>query len=239
MSHGKPSDDASLTPGLAAWILAVAIALLAQWELTPLDRPWPAALLFLVSAAVAVTGANWIDRWAPLGAPMRGAAAGGPPGPKRHARWRDVAGVAAIGLGVALTAASVELVAARDSFDLALPLWLTALAMVSLGVGLRASFPWHLPRTRASQLEAVGVGLIVLLAFGLRAWRLAVIPIDVHGDEAAVGIAARQIVQGTVRDIFGLGWASLPQLSFAASALSLQVSGWAKKLDRRLADQPG
>ncbi|MGH2459049.1 MAG: ArnT family glycosyltransferase [Chloroflexota bacterium] len=225
MSSAKRPEAASVTPGLAAWIVAVAIALLAQWELTPLDRPGPAALLFLVAATVAVVGARWIDRVAPLGDPMRRGDAGCPTDPKRHSRQRAAAGTVAVALGLVLTAVSVDLVTARDSSSIALPLWLIALAAVSLGTGLLGSFPWRLPHDRASALEAVGVGTIVLLAFGLRAWHLTAIPVDVHGDEAAVGLAARQILNGNARDLFGVGWASLPRLSFAASALAMQAFG--------------
>jgi len=214
-----------MAPGLAACIMAIAIGCLAQSELTPLQRLVPSAALFILASIVAVVGANWIDRCMPLSDPMMRGDTGTWRDSKRHPAGRNAAGIVGVGFGLILTAASAYLVAVNNSSAVALPLWLVALVLFSLGLGLRASFPWKLPRDRASHRELIGVFAIVALAFVVRVWSLTAIPADVHGDEAAVGLAARQIIGGNVPDIFGLGWASLPQLSFAATALALQGFG--------------
>ena len=219
----KTSD--AMVPGLAAWIVAIVIGCLAQRELTPPQRLVPSAALFLLASIVTVVGASWIDRCLPLADPMRCDDSGAWRGAKRHPTGRDAVGLGGIGLGLVLTVASVCLLAITRSSAVALPLWLLALVVFSVGLGLRTAFPWGLPRDRARRLELIGVFAVVLLALVLRAWNLSAIPADVHGDEAAVGLAAQRILDGSVRNLFGLGWASLPQLSFAASALSLRAFG--------------
>jgi 4-amino-4-deoxy-L-arabinose transferase-like glycosyltransferase len=63
------------------------------------------------------------------------------------------------------------------------------------------------------------------VALAYRLPDLAQIPADVHGDEASVGLAAREILQGHAPNLFGLGWAALPQLSFVASAITMRLFG--------------
>ncbi len=215
----------SINSALAFWLAAVAVSLLAQWELTSRRQLAPGAILFLVAAVVAVIGAREIDRLAPASDPMACLHAAAWTKADPTSVRRKVTGAASVALGLALTATSVYRVASTDSSAVALPLWLAAMALVMLGIGLWTSFPWRIPSNRHALSEAFGVAALVALALALRISDLAGIPIDVHGDEAAVGIAARKIVDGQVPNVFGLGWASQPQLSFALEAFTLRAFG--------------
>jgi len=72
------------------------------------------------------------------------------------------------------------------------------------------------------------IGLLCLLltvAAIPRLFDLDEIPAQVHGDEAACGIAARAILAGNVSNLLGVGWYDIPYLSFAISACSMAVFG--------------
>jgi 4-amino-4-deoxy-L-arabinose transferase-like glycosyltransferase len=66
---------------------------------------------------------------------------------------------------------------------------------------------------------------IVGLALALRLPNLSTIPPDVHGDEAATGLDARALLHGNWGDLFRLGWAGIPQLSYAFDAVSMSLFG--------------
>jgi hypothetical protein len=68
--------------------------------------------------------------------------------------------------------------------------------------------------------------LVVLgVAASLRLPNLAVIPPNVHGDEGAIGLEARRILQGQLPAIFAVGWFDVPALSFFLHAATLRIFG--------------
>ena len=93
------------------------------------------------------------------------------------------------------------------------------------GLACSAGYSINFPRPGRDRLEFLFVVAIVLLAFGLRFFALTDIPADVFGDEASVGNAARRILSGADSNLFGLGLSNPPELSFAWSAVSLQLFG--------------
>src|SRR5207245_489534 len=97
------------------------------------------------------------------------------------------------------------------------------LALTAAAAGVWGGSPFRPGLSRRAALELLGVAGLMALAFGLRFFGLREIPLDVHGDEAAVGIEARQILSGAVTNLFGLGWAGLPELSFIPSAITLRL----------------
>ncbi len=213
----------ALTRGLAAWGTAVVLALAAQDALIHPNLVGVALVLLGVGVAVVIWGAIRIDAAAPLADPMRTAI--GPGRQTRHSRQRRAGGLALIGIGVVLDLGAVANVAATGASATAFPLWLGALLLVIAGVCLRWGSPWHFPHSRAVALEILGVLAIMALALAFRLPSLGGIPADVHGDEAAVGLAARELIHGPATNFFVLGWAGLPQLSFTISALMMRLFG--------------
>lgn len=220
-----PSKRAEGTLGLGALALAVALALLAQHELTPVGAITLAIVLYDCAVVLVLFCISRIDRIAPVLDPMLSGVAWHAKSSARHGSVRRGVALGLIVGGLLALAEAVNWLAISRSSAVALPLWIVSLVMIALGSGLWAGFPWGFPRARAQVLEAAGILAIMAVAFAYRFPNLAGIPVDVHGDEAAVGLAARQILQGNATDLFGLGWASLPELSFVGSALSMRVFG--------------
>ena len=84
-------------------------------------------------------------------------------------------------------------------------LWLAALAAVTVGVALaerRLGRPRWPRLSRAAAIELVGVLAILGLTLALRLPDLAILPPDVHGDEALVGSEARRMFSKAVRPPF-------------------------------------
>ncbi len=225
VTRGTRRESISAMLGLGVWAGAVLLAFIAQYELTPLKQIAPAGILYAAAAILLVVGAALIDRRSPLPDPMQYVGPGDALLMKDRSTWRRLGGTIGITLGLLLTASSAYTLAVQNTSTTALPLWILALCALVVGVGLFTSFPWRLPRSRRSALELAGVIALIGVAFAFRFWNLVEIPLDVHGDEGAVGIAAREIINGDVKNIFGLGWTSQPQLSFATAALSLKAFG--------------
>jgi 4-amino-4-deoxy-L-arabinose transferase-like glycosyltransferase len=182
-----------------------------------------ALVLFGVGVAAVIWGALLIDAAAPLADAMRTVI--GPAQQPLRSRQRRDGGLALIGVGVVLDLGAVASVAATGTSLIAFPLWLGGMLLITVGICVRWGSPWHVPRSRGVVLQLLGVLAIIALAAAVRLPSLGAIPADVHGDEAAVGLAARQLLHGTATNFFALGWAGLPQLSFAASALMMRLFG--------------
>jgi hypothetical protein len=67
--------------------------------------------------------------------------------------------------------------------------------------------------------------LILLLALVLRAYRLAELPQDLHGDMASHGLQARALLDGTAGGLIGFGWANIPMVGFLPTAVAMALSG--------------
>lgn len=67
--------------------------------------------------------------------------------------------------------------------------------------------------------------LVLLVALGLRSYRLTAIPQDLHGDMASHGLQARAILDGTTNGIVGVGWADIPLVGFLPAASTMWLSG--------------
>jgi hypothetical protein len=78
---------------------------------------------------------------------------------------------------------------------------------------------------RSSGWEGALVVALVIGAFVLRAWHIETIPWTLGGDEGSQGLWARQVLQGQVKEIFGTGWLSVPNLSFFWQAGWLELAG--------------
>jgi hypothetical protein len=69
------------------------------------------------------------------------------------------------------------------------------------------------------------LGGIVLLAVGSRLWDAGTIPHTLAGDEASQGLEALRTISGDLRNPFGLGWLSVPNMSFFYDSLGLRIFG--------------
>lgn len=223
------ADERGASLTLLAWWLAVLIAFIAQQELFPPRRLGEALALFGMAVVLFIGGAPRIDRLYPSPDPSE--ASRDPPGaaPSTWQAWLGWRGgpatVLTIG-GCLLLAAVVYGVAASDlSPVLLLLLWLLAMGLLAAGLAWGTTYLRRVRLSRQTVMEILVVGTIVGVAFALRFADLTRIPADVHGDEGAIGLEARRILTGRVANFFGLGWASLPELSFVASAASMRVFG--------------
>ena len=208
------------------WLIGISLAYAGQYALTPLGRvAWGWWLLGVGAAAVA--GASLL-----LGGIQTGSEA--VIEERRGGSVRFAVSLALLAIG--LDGAAVALVAAQHGYRLASGLWLAALAVAvlaamakdrSIGGALDArQVPAgdRSPRSRFFGEAAMVMGLAAL-AVALRLPHLATIPPEVHGDEAACGIAARLLLHGDELNLFGIGWATLPNVGYALSAASMAVFG--------------
>src|SRR5262249_39336700 len=125
-----------------------------------------------------------------------------------RASSRRLAGRGLIALGALAVLVSTVLLIVHGAAERATSIWVVGLAWIFVGSvllggwGGRASRPW----SKAMAIEAVLLAVVVGLAVGLRLPDLAAVPPNVHGDEAAIGLGARQIFDGELPAVFATGW---------------------------------
>ena len=129
--------------------------------------------------------------------------------------WRSLALV--IGLGLVVLAAYL---AHWHASWYSVPVWL-------LGVVIGTAALWQAGRRpKLSRSEALGVFLIVGLAFVLRISWLETLPNPMSGDEGTFAQEALKILEGEWVNPFGTGWFAHPNLYFYLLAGALRSMGW-------------
>jgi 4-amino-4-deoxy-L-arabinose transferase-like glycosyltransferase len=211
---------------LALWGAACLLALAAQAHVTTPTTAGIWRVLYLVATLVGLVGTLLIERYAPLPGPVGGLAPAAEAVSDPAHRWLG-AGLLMGGSVLALSAVVWLLV---PSYAPATWSWLLGMALALAGAAISDGLPRRLavPRRsseRADRVTGLLLASIVLLALALRLPNLEAIPPDVHGDEAAIGLEARRQISGEVRDIFGVGWFDVPNLSFAIPAVVMRVAG--------------
>jgi 4-amino-4-deoxy-L-arabinose transferase-like glycosyltransferase len=106
--------------------------------------------------------------------------------------------------------------------------WLFGLACLVAGSILVSRRPIRLKWRGIGRRTAIEMGVltaILVLGIWLRLPDLERVPPNVHGDEAAIGLGARDILAGRLPLVFGTGWFDVPSLSFAIPAASMRVFG--------------
>ena len=98
----------------------------------------------------------------------------------------------------------------------------TLAAMVADSVALRLRL--RLPDRRGWAGLGLVAGLTVL-ALSLRLPHLTGTPADVHGDEASIGLEAQAFLSGQNPNLFTVGFAAMPRLSYAIPAVSMRIFG--------------
>ena len=201
--------------------LALVLALAGQAALTP---PWGThgnvalgAVLYAAAIFCILVAARGVSRLTPAAHPAR---------VPTEVEWvpgrlRRTVGVALWPAGLVALALAVSAVAGQRT-SVGIALWFGALLLTAVGTGLAFGFPLHLPCSRSICFELGGVLACLAVGFALRYVNLALVPHQVHGDEAAVGLAARDLLANSWSNLFGLGWYSQPEISFAGYALALK-----------------
>ncbi len=69
------------------------------------------------------------------------------------------------------------------------------------------------------------LGMLLVIAFLLRIYRLYDIPLDLSTDMASMGISARDYLLGNESQIFGTGWYYIPRLAFLPYVFSMWLAG--------------
>lgn len=212
-----------LALGLLLWIGSCAAAFWAQYEIVPLQQLRLSLWFYALAAILAIPALLLIERQTPLPEPAVEAE------PVYAWRtWRTVFACAWLGAGIFAVALCFEELLTTSAYHEALLYWAVGLGLIAaaLVMGARRPFDVRLwPRTRGQWIEVGIVLAILLLALALRLPHLEQIPPEVHGDEAACGLEARQILAGRVPNLFTVGWYHIPYMSFAISAASMSIFG--------------
>ncbi|MGE5601988.1 MAG: ArnT family glycosyltransferase [Nitrososphaerales archaeon] len=148
------------------------------------------------------------------------------------ARRRAVEEWVRIGLAVAgavlATITVLRLNKPQDSYGPIFWGWLLSIVLVLLA----ALPPWSELRAAVCDFflslrtwEVLFVLGILAAAFALRAWRIDGVPWTVGGDEGSQGLWARDVLAGKLPDMFGLGWLSVPNMSFYWQAAWFRLFG--------------
>lgn len=118
-----------------------------------------------------------------------------------------------------------------DHYPIAV-VWLVALGAAALAAYDAAAHRGQIAPPRGQlgpppklALEGVAVAALLLAAFLLRWINVGGLPANFGGDEGSQGLAARAILEGKTRDIFGVGWFAVPNLFFSLQALSMRAFG--------------
>ena len=231
----------SVVAGLLFWLAAVAAGYRAQHFLTPENQVVAGALWYGAAVVLAVTGVGLIDRRA---APREQRAAEPTLAPRVWRAPRQAGGLALTLVGVAVGAGMTYLLWIQPRGGFVAPkalffdpstvygkafwLWVVAMAAVLGGAALMARNPprlsWARP-SRAGLIELAGVLGLLAITLAYRLIGLPQIPYEVHGDEAAIGVAARAIMHGDAPSLFWVGWADVPNMSYAIPAAFMSLVG--------------
>src|SRR5581483_8336096 len=231
----------SVVAGLLFWLAAVAAGYRAQHFLTPENQVVAGALWYGAAVVLAVAGIGLIDRRA---APREQRAAEPTLAPRVWRAPRQAVGLALTLVGVAVGAGMTYLLWIQPRGGFVAPkalffdpstvygkafwLWVVAMAAVLGGAALMARNPprlsWARP-SRAGLIELAGVLGLLAITLAYRLIGLPQIPYEVHGDEAAIGVAARAIMHGDAPSLFWVGWADVPNMSYAIPAAFMSLVG--------------
>ena len=144
----------------------------------------------------------------------------------RFARWLTITPrrgwIIIFGLLFSIAAFAATGDSAIASSRIAVPLWLTGIALTIFGCW-KTSLPQK--RKHWNRWEIGFILALTLASFLLRAWGADHMPYVLSGDEGSAGLTAWEFVEGRRSNILGLGWFSFPSLYFWILSLSQRVLG--------------
>ena len=204
---------------------ALAFALMGQYYFRARrDYLWDGVAYYVVAVGLFAGLVSWLERSTKESGVV--------------AAWRRAlvahrlrAGMTVVGLALALVAARATIAEPPpSSFGGYLVVWAVGIVLVAAAQWpAMTSWPAALARWRpwweAHAFELAALALWVLLAAFLRLWRIEQIPYPLSGDEAAMGLEARRVMAGELRNPFTVGWLSHPTLWFFGQAQVMALAG--------------
>ncbi len=158
--------------------------------------------------------------------------------PGAIAAWRRALAAHRLRAGMTIVGLALTLAAARATIAEPPPASFRGYLIAwALGVVLVVAAQWPAvtswptawarwrPWLAAHAFELAALALWVLLAAFLRLWRIEQIPYPLSGDEAAMGLEARRVMAGELRNPFTVGWLSHPTLWFFGQAQVMALVG--------------
>jgi hypothetical protein len=124
--------------------------------------------------------------------------------------------------GVGLCAVAGGAVVARAAPVVTHALWIAGMACLVLAA-------WRTKRgdrwRHRPWIEVIALVLLITACAGLFGWQLDTLPIDVHGDEAEVGLDALRLLESTPFNLFRTGWYRLPIFHAVPTTVGLELFG--------------
>jgi 4-amino-4-deoxy-L-arabinose transferase-like glycosyltransferase len=108
-----------------------------------------------------------------------------------------------------------------NNSTMAISLWLTAILFVVVG-GL---WPFSPAVPKISKKEIAILALLVLVAGIIRGLSISKIPVVLSGDEASSGISAIGFIEGSMDNIFRIGWYSFPAFHNWIQSIPIRIFG--------------
>ena len=124
---------------------------------------------------------------------------------------------------IALAAAAMTVFAFRGEGPAVLLAWLASTAVLVMPRIRHASLR-HAGISRAEGPYLAALAALIAVAAITRTWRLSLLPYNLDGDFASVGLAARALAAGQAR-IFSFGWAETPMLGYLPAAITTKLFG--------------
>jgi hypothetical protein len=140
-------------------------------------------------------------------------------------QWRSIFVAGAIAL-TAVVLRQLPLQGANDDYGVLALAWISATLLYLFAVSskLEISFDWRAWWKEHQRLVIV-MGIIMLAALFLRAWRIGSIPFVLSGDEGSQGLEAIRVIDGDLRNPFSTGWLGVPTMSFFFNSVSIRLVG--------------
>jgi 4-amino-4-deoxy-L-arabinose transferase-like glycosyltransferase len=106
-----------------------------------------------------------------------------------------------------------------------LAMWLLSITLFIGGVWRLDQGRARVARLRLTRWEWVAIGVLTIAALLARTIALGHVPGNFSGDEGEMGLQARSVLDGGLRDPFTTGWLSHPTLWFYIQAAGLRIFG--------------
>jgi hypothetical protein len=132
--------------------------------------------------------------------------------------------VVALAVSVVLALVSCALFIRDGENQLVRLLWLASLAALLIVPikNIRIRLPHLNPQER---LYLALLGILLLVALATRVYNLTLLPYNVDGDFADVGLQARALANGQEQRLFAYGWAQVPMLGYLPAWLTMKLFG--------------
>src|SRR5579859_595366 len=197
-------------------------------DFPPLAHPSPARSSRPLPSRGEADAINRAESGEGLPLPARGEGRGEGWAHGGQSRRRRLGGLAMMALGGLYALIATLLLVVRQPESAATWVWLFGVLATFVGAMLLSTNSWrfHWPRATESWLELAIFLAVVAIAIWLRLPDLAALPPNVHGDEADVGLLAREILAGRMPVLLATAPAAeATALTFAVHAATMRLFG--------------